>query len=261
MCVAAIAWEAHPRWSLVAIANRDEVHARASAPLERWADGSGIIAGRDLEAGGTWLGVSERGEFALLTNFRDPVGFRPGRPSRGRIVQQLLCGLEPEATGAMNPFNAFQARPGQARFLSNYPEIGTLALGPGVHGVSNGPFERPWPKTLQLCDGLERWLGRDTANLEPLFAALRAETPVPSSDMPDEGPMPAYAPVFISNSHYGTRCSTIVAIDREGQGTMVERSFAAGGEPAGEVVIRFSWPLHPRNDRQLRGQPPISIPS
>ena len=93
MCVAAIAWDVHPDYMLIAIGNRDEFHDRPSAPLTRWDDGSGIVAGRDLQAGGTWMGVSDSGRFALLTNFRDPENFEPGRPSRGQLVQQVPCAL------------------------------------------------------------------------------------------------------------------------------------------------------------------------
>ena len=96
MCIAVLAWQAHPRWQLVVAANRDEYHARPAAPLARWDDGSGIIAGKDLTGGGTWLGVQEAGRLVLITNFRVARYPEPGRPSRGALVTGLLTGSDPE---------------------------------------------------------------------------------------------------------------------------------------------------------------------
>lgn len=242
MCVAAIAWAAHPRYQLVAIGNRDEFHDRPAASLSRWEDGSGIIAGRDLRAGGTWLGVAENGCFALLTNFRDPQGYRPERLSRGGIVTRLLAGEELPDFAAMNPFNVVEVRPGAARFLTNFPEASSRPLAPGIHGISNGPFERPWPKTRQLCDALAGWLADDPAEPSGLFAALRAETPAPAGPLPADGPQPAYAPVFIRHPVYGTRCSSVVVIDQTGRGSITERSFDRQGGQVGETTIGFDWP-------------------
>ncbi len=243
MCVAAVAWDCHPDHMLVAIANRDEFHDRPAAPLERWADAPGIIAGRDLRGGGTWLGISRAGHFALLTNFRDPAGFEPDRPSRGAVVTDLLAGRQPAQLDAMNPLNAFHAAPGGARFLTNYPEPRVEALAGGIHGLSNGPFSPPWPKTARLCDDLANWLAGRDADIEPLFLALRAETPRPADPAPMHAPEPDYAPVFIANPRYGTRCSTVVTIGRDGSGIIAERSFDALARPLGTRRIAFRWPV------------------
>src|SRR5579864_7075567 len=109
MCVAAFAWQAHPRWLLVAIGNRDEFHERPAAPLARWGDG-GIVAGRDLLSGGTWLGVSEAGRFGLVTNLRGHGGPEPDRASRGALVTDLLVGhghYADPATAPLQDFNPF----------------------------------------------------------------------------------------------------------------------------------------------------------
>jgi uncharacterized protein with NRDE domain len=128
MCVAAFAWQAHPRWRLVAIGNRDEYHERPAAPLARWDGGAGIIAGRDLRSGGTWLGVSEAGRFALVTNRRGYGEAAPDRASRGALVTDLLQGHgrygDPIVAplGEFNPFNLILADSAEARFLSNRPD-------------------------------------------------------------------------------------------------------------------------------------------
>ncbi|HEX7751340.1 MAG TPA: NRDE family protein [Novosphingobium sp.] len=249
MCVAAIAWDAHPRWRLVAIGNRDEFHARPAAGLAEWDDGSGILAGRDLQGGGTWLGVSNAGRFVLVTNFRVPGYPQPGRPSRGGLVTDLLTGTVRAAEveiAAFNPFNLFVVEGGEARVLTNHPFEARQPLTPGVHGLSNGPFEGSWPKTRQLNVGLADWLGGPAEDFAPLLTALRAETPHPA-DAPDDAPPGSqpearYAPVFIRDSLYGTRCSTVVAVDRAGGGTILERRYAPDGKATGETALRFAWP-------------------
>jgi len=240
MCVAALAWQAHPDWPLVVAANRDEYHERPTAALHRWEDGT--LAGQDLRAGGTWLGLNESGRLALVTNFRVEGFPKSGMASRGRLVTDwLMEGLV--ADGAeMNPFNLLVADRQSARLVSNWPEESEHLLGAGVHGVSNGAFDRPWPKARRLCDDLEGWLAHDAGDFAGLFSALRSEAPFPEEDA-GEGPEPSYSGVFIRNPVYGTRCSTIVAVARDGQGMISERRFSPTGEPAGETKLHFEWNL------------------
>ena len=251
MCVAAVAWDAHPRWRLVAIGNRDEFHARPAAPLGVWDDGSGIIAGRDERSGGTWLGVSEAGRFALVTNLRGYGEPDPTRASRGALVTDLLTGAgrysDPDTTllGDFNPFNLILADAGVARFLSNRPDPVRTELVSGVYGLSNGTLDEPWPKTLALKAALLSWLTGRADDAAALFEVLASEAlpgfglhPRERSDVPAE---PRETPPFIRNPVYGTRCSTVVAIDRAGRGTIAERRFAVSGEPAGETALDFAW--------------------
>lgn len=238
MCVAALAWDAHPDWLLVCAGNRDEFHARPAAPLARWDDGSSVVAGRDLTGGGTWLGVTETGRFALVTNYRTPQGPQPGRPSRGRLVTDLLTGREPDDMAAMNAFNLVLVAGGAASFMTNHPRIERRVLTPGIHGLSNGGFDVPWPKTVQVQQAVEQWLARDSGDFTALFSALHEEAPVPGQDEA-EASLP---PVFIRNPVYGTRCSTVVAIRRDGRGVIMERSFSADGRPWGQDhTEHFSW--------------------
>lgn len=241
MCVAAIAWQAHPNWLLVAAANRDEYHERPTGPLARWPDGT--LAGRDLRAGGTWLGANADGRFALVTNFRVPGYPKPDRTSRGGLVSAWLGDLPLPDTGAMNPFNLLLADRAEARIISNFPQASGHVLTPGVHGLSNGAFERPWPKARRLCADLSGWIAHDAHDFAPLFTALRNEAPFPEDDREGDGPEPAYSGVFIRDPVYGTRCSTVVAIARSGAGTIIERSFSADGEQTQEVALNFAWPV------------------
>ncbi len=252
MCVLALAWQAHPRWRLVLAGNRDELHARPAAPLARWEAPDHLLAGRDLLSGGTWLGVSEQGRLAVVTNLR---GYGPPQPdmaSRGALVTDLLAGTgafaDPDAAdlAAFNPFNLFLADRTGLRFLSNRPAAMRCALGQGVYGLSNGALDAPWPKTVQLKGALLGWLMTGETAPERLFDALASEmlppvglAPSVPSDVPQE---PLHSPVFIRNPVYGTRCSTVVAIDNGGAGVIIERRFGADGNATGETALDFRWP-------------------
>ena len=232
MCVAALAWNAHPRWRLVVAGNRDEFHARSTAPLATWAEG-GIMAGRDLQAGGTWLGVSA-GRFALVTNHRAEGYPRSDLASRGALVSDWLHGSEPGRGAAMNPFNLWLATRERLLFVTNHPRGEGLALSDGVHGLSNGPRAERWFKTAQLEAALGSWLAAGDVP-EVLLAALADEATDPAD--PDN----RFSPVFIRHPDYGTRCSTVIAVDMDGAGTITERSFDADGAETGTVSLGFDW--------------------
>ncbi|HUQ12775.1 MAG TPA: NRDE family protein [Novosphingobium sp.] len=237
MCVLALAHRAHPRWRLVAIANRDEFHGRAAAPLAEW-DEVEILAGRDLVGGGTWLGVAP-GRFAALTNLRSDVPPDPENLSRGGLVTDLLTAAAPDTIplDRYNPFSLIAVAGDHPWLLTNRPEPRRERLAPGLHGLTNGPFERPWPKLAGLTRALREWLEVGAGTLEPLFAALRDER-VPAGAYDEATALPP----FIRNPAYGTRCSTVVAIDADGAGRIVERRFSSDGLDAGETALDFRWP-------------------
>ena len=243
MCVATFAWDAHPRWRLVVAANRDEYHDRPAAPLHVWpeSEGAGIIAGRDLRSGGTWLGVNPAGRCVLVTNYRVPGYPLPDRPSRGVLVTSLLGDADPLRIpiAAYNPFNLFRADAGSAHILTNQPRDIRHGVAPGIHGLSNGGYDEPWPKTVRLCGAVRDWLAGPADDITTLFPALADATPLAATA--NEGPVPEarFSSVFIRDARYGTRCSTVLAIDRHGYGRIVERSFDADGETSGEVAIAF----------------------
>ena len=247
MCVAALAWYAHPRWRLVGIGNRDELHARPSAPLARWDDDSGIIAGRDLVGGGAWLGVSETARFTLVTNrrgFGDP---DPARRSRGELVSALLTGDDtPAPLEAYNAFNLLGVSGDGLEYLTNRPDALRTSLGHGIYGLSNGALDEPWPKTLALKSTLSDWLGAGDADPAALFAILASEDRLafglPSGEPSDIATEPSDTPPFIRRAIYGTRCSTVVAIAADGTGRIIERRFDAAGTAAGDTALDFQWP-------------------
>jgi uncharacterized protein with NRDE domain len=249
MCLALLALDAHPRYSLVIAANRDEYHARPTAPAAWWDEG--WLAGRDLKAGGTWLGVTRDGRFALLTNIRDPSSHDPAAPSRGSLVPAVLsdasgiaASLERvrHAGARHNGYNLLAGTQGGAVWMSNRsPEA--KALERGIYGLSNALLDSPWPKLMRTKAALAQWLARGEADPEPLFTALAdrafaADTELPSTGVAREWEKRLSAPFIVSET-YGTRSSTVLTIDRDGAAFFVERSFDASGAHTGQVEHRF----------------------
>lgn len=253
MCVLALAWKAHPRWQLVMMGNRDELHERPAAPLARWAQPDYLIAGRDLLSGGTWAGVSEQGRFAVVTNLRGYGTPQPNRVSRGSLVTHLLAGegryADADAADLVdfNPFNLIVADRDRAWFLSNRPEPVRSSLAPGLYGLSNGALDEPWPKTLRVKEMLLDWIVAGATRPPALLDGL-GEDRLPDAGLapasPSDAPLePLLSPVFIRQPVYGTRCSTVVAIDVEGRGEIIERRYSADGAVMGETGLDFGWPV------------------
>ena len=230
MCVLAFVWDCHPRWRLVAAGNRDEYHARAAAPLAEWDDVPGVIAGRDLVSGGTWMGVSRQGRFAVVTNVRGE-GVLPGGRSRGELVTAALTGAEGAEPGAYNAYNLVTADLRQATFATNRPQAAERVLAPGVYGLANAALDAPWPKTVRLKAIVADWLAGAAEDPAALLAGLRQEVPAD----------PALSSIFIRDPRYGTRCSTVVAVAASGAGTIVERRFDPDGTASGETRLAFRW--------------------
>lgn len=236
MCIAAWALRAHPRWQLVLAANRDELHARPAAPLHRWPDGTGIVAGRDIASGGTWLGISERtGRVALLTNFHTGRPPRADAPSRGALVTDWLTGAwgRPDEHAALNLYNGFSMAlfDGERGWVLDNQGAGDgCALAPGYAGLSNSAYSAPWPKVARLVTFVKAAISDDTLDETALFAAL-------AQAGPRADPASAQAPVFIRDGVYGTRCSTVLALAADGSGWIAERRFDATGALSGEERI------------------------
>lgn len=228
MCVVALARHVHRDWPLILVGNRDEFHARPAAPLAEWDDGSGIVAGRDLQAGGTWLGVHRpSGRVVVVTNVRGAMP-DPAMESRGALVVDMLRGdgrFADPAKADLDRFNAFNlfAVDGSARLLTNRPAPLIASLEPGVHALANEPVDQPCPRAERLRTALVA-VAEAGADPEGLLDTLM-----------DEGD-PA---LFLRGDMYGTRASTLVAISAAGDVRMVERRYEAGGRPAGTTALAF----------------------
>jgi uncharacterized protein with NRDE domain len=251
MCLIAFAWQHHSHWRLLLAGNRDEFHSRPSAALARW-DDLPITGGRDLEAGGTWLGVTDSGRCCVVTNVRDPRDPQRG-VSRGMLVTDYLAGAQDAAAhaqqlqqtaGDYRPFNllTFDAR--AAFYLGNRPAARAQTVESGVHGLSNADFNTPWPKTRVLMQRLQQWIDEGGGDdFVPLFAALADEQVAAESALPDTGigleRERWLSSAFIRGADYGTRASTVVAIDHEGRGVIVEHRFGPDGIAAGSSSLSF----------------------
>lgn len=252
MCLIALAWRAHPRWPLVLAANRDELHARPSRALGEWREAPGLIGGRDEQAGGAWLLCSRKGRFAAVTNVRDGLPAPSAAGSRGGLVLEFVAGGHSAqafaeglaaSAGDYGRFNLLLGD-GDALWLAgNHPRFRADALSPGLHAVSNGPFDADWPKTRRLRAALADWLASAPAGdgeVGSLFEALADRRPVDDAELPDTGVgierERLLAPPFVLHPVYGTRCSTVLLVGAEGI-RMVERRFDPEGHPAGESVV------------------------
>ena len=274
MCLIYVAWRHHPHHRLVVAANRDEHHARPTAAAHWWKDSPGVLAGRDLEAGGTWMGITRGGRFAAVTNYREApenreaVGPRPGAPSRGTLVGAFLTGgesapdyLERVTKEEGRRYNGFGllAMDGETLAFASNRARGVTLLEPGVFGLSNHLLDTPWPKVTSGKAELERLVAKSDIRVPDLLALLAPCEPV-LAGAPPPGPngrgnpgRPAGAPSadtgsdlgrrrwrssrFILGDTYGTRASTVVLLDAAGAGAFVERSFDAHGTVIGDATF------------------------
>ena len=242
MCLIVLAYRCHPEFPLIVAANRDEFFQRPTAAADFWPDHPQVLAGRDLEQNGTWMGVSKSGRFAALTNVRDPKSIQPAAKSRGLIVSDFLMGDIAPATFVdelkergqhYNGFNVIVADADNLAYF-NSVTLDSRTLIPGIYGLSNHRLDTPWPKITRGKAALERALSKDEQGLETdLFALLLDRERADDAALPDTGvgldKERWLSPVFISGQEYGTRCSTVVMVGAR-QTLFVERSFDSTGE-------------------------------
>ncbi|MGY3232732.1 uncharacterized protein with NRDE domain [Luteibacter sp. HA06] len=247
MCLIAFAWHVHPRWRLVLVGNRDEFHARPTAPLAPWDEAPDVIAGRDLEAGGTWAGVAPHGRVSVITNVRDMTADHSGL-SRGLLVADYLGSNVPARTHAIElmpsakgyrPFNLLTFDHDDAYYLGNHPNARAQLVDAGVHGLSNADFNAPWPKTQALVENLTAWVAADTdSDIDALFALLADKGEWPDDVLPDTGigieRERFLSSAFIAGETYGTRASTVILVDHDDRTFIAERRFGPHGVPQGE---------------------------
>ncbi|WP_115045523.1 NRDE family protein [Xanthomonas arboricola] len=251
MCLVALAWKTHPRWRLLLAGNRDEFHDRPTAALARWpAPADGVLAGRDLRSGGSWVGLGGGGRAAVVTNVRDPLATASGR-SRGHLIADYLAGSLDAAAYASDlaaaahefpPFNLLLCDAERCEHLSNHPPL-ARTLAPGIHGMSNGPLDAHWPKTAALTAALRDWCAAGSEDLQPLWTALGNPAVAPDAALPHTGvDLPTerlLSAAFITGPSYGTRASTIVAVDHQGSGFIHERRFGPSGIFQGQTRLEI----------------------
>ena len=281
MCLLVLAWQAHTRYRLVVAANRDEYHERPAAPLAKWPAPAELLAGRDLRAHGTWLGIDRERRFGVVTNFRELQRSRAGAPSRGELVP-LYLGARPgespreiaptttDERSASDKTRAFAGAPGAAEFFaalreraheysgfnllltddaslwygSNRATPFARELPRGVYGLSNELLDTPWPKLQRVRTGFEAWLRTpQPGGTEELFALLADRTPAAAPRETEW--LRALSAPFVLHPEYGTRCSTVLVLAADGALDLMERRFDAHGNVAGETAFHLraaEWP-------------------
>lgn len=267
MCLIALAWRAHPRYRLIFAANRDEFHARPTLPLAAWDDAPDIVGGRDALHGGSWLALRGR-RLAAVTNVRR-LPEQEGR-SRGELVADFVRG-DSETSAALHAlasadiqyrfFNllvydgntlAFATNRADSANIDSEPGVAVRTFAAGIHGISNGALDAPWPKTETLMTRLDAWCASSMTNLseaaapdlEPLFTALADTTIADDARLPDTGigleRERFLSPAFIAHELYGTRASTVILI-ADDHAEIVERRFGPQARSLGEARMRIAF--------------------
>ena len=272
MCLIALAWRAHPAHRLIVAANRDEYFGRAAAKAGFWDDHPHVLAGRDLEAGGTWLGISLEGRFAALTNYRNPADRRTDAPSRGALVSNFLVGkagpagylkaIEKEAA-RYNGFSLLVADEDSLWFFSNRGDP-PLRVPPGVHGLSNHLLDTPWPKVERAKARLAAQL-EEGVDAEAAFRLLDDTERAPSAVLPSTGVSLELeerlsAIRILASGGYGTRCSTFVCFGKDGRVELHERSYREAGGVSGMISYRLALAGKGRGSSRRAESPPPGTP-
>ena len=265
MCLILLSWRTHPRYPLVFAGNRDESYGRPSAPAAFWQDDPRIYGGRDLEQGGTWLGLTLAGRFAAVTNYRERPKQGKMPRSRGELAARFLrTGDAPRAyldhtmrfAAEYGPFSLLVSDGAGLWYASNRAVTNGCAqpfreLAPGIYGLSNHLLDTPW---LKVTSGKRR-LGElmdagESALVAGLFDILSDRDPAPEAQLPDTGVGAQrereLSPLFIAADYYGTRASTVVLVDRDGEALFIERLFGPNGVPLGVTEKRFALQPGPR---------------
>lgn len=250
MCLIFLAWRVHPDYPLVVAANRDEFFARPTAAAGFWPEAPAILAGRDLEAGGTWMGVTRGGRFAALTNFRDPGRMRAGAPSRGALVAGFLA-ADSTAEGHLRQIAALGREcngynllldDGDSLWWSSNVGGESRRLAPGIYGVSNHLLDTPWPKVGAGKTALNRALD-DLPDEQGLFELLRDESVHPDEHLPATGvPLEwerLLSAAFVKSPDYGTRSSTVLVMHRSGATVFDEQTWLPGAQRGPRRRYRF----------------------
>jgi uncharacterized protein with NRDE domain len=250
MCLLAFNWNKHSEYKLILVANRDEFFERPSAPLQQW--DSGFYAGKDLRAGGTWLGMHPNGRFAAITNFRDLKNKQEFTKSRGDLVKNFLEGeMDPksyleeieEEKMEYEGFNLLVGNHEGLFYLSNKTE-GIQALTPGLYGLSNAILETPWPKLVNAKESLSQYIAKN--NFEPLslMKGQHSKATEPQEMLPDTGATPEQEKLlsaqFINvGNYYGTVNSTVLLWKHSGEVEMMERKFDQVAETHQDTKVTF----------------------
>jgi len=251
MCLVFLAYEHHPHYRLIVAANRDEYFSRPSAPAQYWSDHPQVLAGRDLQQLGTWMGITLDGRFTALTNYRDPRRHCPNPLSRGHLTGDFLCGTQSPTeylaavSSQAQQYNGFNLLVGDKQSLWYFSNVQqqVLPMAPGIHGLSNHLLDTPWPKLEQGRQQLALCLTQAHINEQDLWNILT------NRQKPDDGRLPktgvglewerTLSSAFVESPDYGTRSSTILLVGYNDSVRFVERVYHSSLSAYQEVSYEF----------------------
>lgn len=251
MCLCLFAIDQHDEFPFVLIANRDEFRKRPAASADFWEDHPDVLAGRDLEGMGTWLGINKRGEIAFLTNYRHPDYFNRKGPTRGKLVSDFLTSdadaesylKSIENPKAYNGFNLVVGTPSALFYFAN--ANGQMEkIKSGVHGLSNAFLNTSWPKVDDGKAKLKAAMDAEQFDNDELFTILRDDHAANLQELPNTGVgeelEKVLSPKFINTKDYGTVCSTVVKMNRNGTFFFEERRFDGLGNENGRTSFQLT---------------------
>ena len=254
MCLIIFAYKQHPHYRLILAANRDEFYKRPTRPATFWQTQPDMLAGKDLQANGTWMGITRSGRFAAITNYRDPKNNIPEALSRGKLVTAYLKGPDSpqnylkKIDVSRKTLNGFNLLAGDSQHLYYYSNRECLVrkLEPGIYGLSNHLLDTAWPKVIKGKSKLTKLMkAKAPLHVESLFAILGDRTVPDDEELPDTGVGPEWerilAPMFITSDIYGTRSATIIIWKSNHEIQFEERTFDSQrpGKIAGTVQEWF----------------------
>jgi len=258
MCLILFAYQVHPGYKLIFAANRDEFYRRPTATAHWWQEHEHVLGGKDMKAGGSWLGISKTGKIAALTNFREPDNIKQGAPSRGDIIRDFLTEewstsnytqrLE-EKGKTYNGFNLIYGHIDQLHYFSNRTS-GSQKITPGIYGLSNHLLDTPWPKVVKGKEKLSEYIRSANPSTEEAInwlydTALAPDVELPATGVPREWERILSA-MFILSPKYGTRSSTAILVDLNDRVTFHERSYIP------ENQARFNFELDRKYEEPKR---------
>jgi uncharacterized protein with NRDE domain len=239
MCLIVFANNVLEDYKLIFAANRDEFYNRPSEQADFWKDRPDLLAGKDLQAGGTWMGITRKGKFAAITNFRDLKNNRNDAPSRGELTLDFLVkDVTPEEyynrlKSELNNYNGFNLILGnidELYYFSNKTD-GLTKLEPGIHGISNAILDTPWPKVEKSNRQLKHLIEQQNIHPWEILNLLDDTSLAKDEELPDTGVglelERILSPIFIKSEKYGTRSSTIVTVDKNNNVKFVEKTYFA----------------------------------
>jgi uncharacterized protein with NRDE domain len=241
MCLILIASNVHPDYKLIVAANRDEFYNRPTQQAKYWEEFPSLLAGKDLSAGGTWMGITKQGKFCAITNYRDLRNLKQNAPSRGDLVLSYLtseinsANFVDELQTKGNEYNGFNLLFGDVDSLTYFSNQSdeTQILSPGIYGLSNHFIDTPWFKNTRSKQMFESIISNKLLAEEELITMLQDSIEAPEDQLPDTGVGKEWekilSPIFIHSEKYGTRCSTMITVSNENEVTFTEVSYNALG--------------------------------